>query len=48
MIKEGYEELSHIEIRDHFQNQVDTFFPEYDVEPNQESYLVLQHVSKWK
>lgn len=47
MIEEGSEELSHAEIRDHFHKQVGAFYPEYDVEPNQEAYLQLQHVSKW-
>lgn len=48
MIEEGSEELSQTEIRDHLHKQVGAFYPEYDVEPNQEAYLQLQHVSKSK
>jgi hypothetical protein len=39
MIEEGSEELSQSEIRDHFHKQVGAFYPDFDVEPNQEAYL---------
>jgi hypothetical protein len=39
MIEEGSEELTQTEIKDHFHKKVGAFYPDYDVEPNQEAYL---------